>query len=75
VGVADSEIIGDYCASWDQWSAREPDYQASVAEILQHHGATIEKAFSSLLSLPIEAILRDAGLSDGDVDRLRARLT
>ena len=75
VGVGDSDIVEDYCASWNQWSARDPDYPSSARQILADHGVTAHQAFSDLLRLPIESLLREAGLSPRDLERLRGRLT
>lgn len=75
VGVGEADIVEDYCASWSQWSARDPDYPSSARQILADHGVSATEAFAGLFRLPIESLLGEAGLNPSELGLLRERMT
>jgi protein tyrosine/serine phosphatase len=69
-GVAPEDVAADYCISNDCLPNREAD------EFLSRAGTSAAEAImSTLASLDVPAQLRRGGLTDDDLERLRARLS
>jgi hypothetical protein len=73
VGVSATDIAADYAWSIEQMAARDPQYGATLKELLDRHDTTVEDAIAAVVSGPIVETLRRGGLTGGDVDALRAR--
>jgi protein-tyrosine phosphatase len=74
VGVSAADIAADYALSIEQMAARDPQYGAELNELLARHDATVEGTIAAVVAGPIVETLRRGGLTDGDIDALRARL-
>lgn len=80
-GATPAEIIADYLLTYDRMRQRYAelgyrDQLAAVREILAAHGTTIEKSLASTAaSLVMPGFLLGNGLSDTELEALRARLT
>lgn len=69
-GVAPEAVAADYCVSIDCLPDRDAD------EFLSRQGTSAaEVIVSTLASLDVPAQLRRGGLADGDLVRLRSRLS
>jgi protein-tyrosine phosphatase len=79
-GVSPQVIAGDYALSLDRLPARyaarqEPDQGPLLQHYLARQGTTAEAIIMELLaSIDVPRAMRDAGLSDQQIDRLRGRL-
>lgn len=73
VGVSREDIAADYAMSIEQMAARDPQYGATLTDLLDRHGTTVEDAIAAVVAGPIVDTLRQGGLTDGDVDALRTR--
>ena len=79
-GVAVEDIAADYALSAERLAARyaargEPDQGPLVDAFLAHRGTSGAELIATLVrDLDVEGVLRDAGLTRGDVHALRQRL-
>ena len=79
-GVSREAIASDYALSFERLPARyaahrEPDQGPVLQQYLAEQGTTAEAVIVELLtSVDVPEALRDAGLSDAHVERLRSRL-
>jgi protein tyrosine/serine phosphatase len=72
-GVDGDDIAADYAMSIEQMAARDPHYGAELNDRLGRHHTTVDEAIAAVVSGPIVETLRQGGLTDVDVDALRAR--
>jgi protein-tyrosine phosphatase len=79
-GVSPEVIASDYALSFERLPARyaahhEPDQGPVLQDYLAQRGTTAEAVIVELLtSVEVPRVLRDAGLSDAQMERLRDRL-
>jgi hypothetical protein len=78
--VSPEVIAGDSALSFERLPARyaarqEPDQGPLLRQYLARQGTTAEAIIMELLaSINVRRVMRDAGLSDAQIDRLRGRL-
>jgi protein-tyrosine phosphatase len=80
VGVSPEAIAGDYALSFERLTARyaarqEPDQGPPLRDFLAQRGTTAEEAIVELLTrIDVPRVLRGGGVTDLQIERLRARL-
>ena len=80
VGVPAEVIAGDYALSFERLAERsaarqEPDQGPPLRDFLVRRGTTAEQTIVELLTrIDVAQVLRGAGLTDLQIERLRGRL-
>ena len=74
-GVSSEDIAADYALSAVRLTAREPEYQQHLQDMLSDQGSTVEEVFTELAaSVDLEQHLLSAGLAASELSTVRERM-